>query len=448
MSSFPSAHKTLHVSPSSRDHTCDPVGLILSQGRCLTHDHGQILGPEFGLMEMSEVEYTHLQHFIQAHMEANVTPPDARSHPAMGMVKDPTGSTVMSPLMVSQAIDLSVSTDEHCQVMQGEKTPASFGEVPGFVLARIRGEDSPIEPCTNTSTSSQNRSRSAARVCLEKRFNTMCADIPKQQDNNSAVPGNFLITVQQSAGTQEAFLHPQMHKWIKTDRTNPFEVSSQFVGDGINTVLNMCEQVTGHIPYMVEPKRPQGLIIPKRLSFNFRPEVIVPTAQYTNGSNSTEEQQLVNRTENGVAAPVALRKHSSTHTLHPNKAASAAPDSAGESGNRNRKRARTQMTIFQRREKHNSKERERRKKIRLYCDELNMLVPFCELETDKVTTLQWTTAFLRYINETYGDTFREEFQKAFDDGKGHFLKSSLSSGQEPIHRDMSDTQIIPLAVEQ
>lgn len=48
-----------------------------------------------------------------------------------------------------------------------------------------------------------------------------------------------------------------------------------------------------------------------------------------------------------------------------------------------------------------------RRRIRLYCDELNVLVPFCESDTDKVTTLQWTTAFLKYINKTYGDTFKE-----------------------------------------
>lgn len=48
-----------------------------------------------------------------------------------------------------------------------------------------------------------------------------------------------------------------------------------------------------------------------------------------------------------------------------------------------------------------------RKRIRLYCDELNTLVPFCKSYTDKVTTLQWTTAFLSYIQQTYGDAFKE-----------------------------------------
>lgn len=48
-----------------------------------------------------------------------------------------------------------------------------------------------------------------------------------------------------------------------------------------------------------------------------------------------------------------------------------------------------------------------RKRIRSCCDELNTMVPFCDSDTDKVTTLQWTTAFLRYINKTYGNTFKE-----------------------------------------
>lgn len=161
----------------------------------MTHDQGQMLGVDLGLMEISEVEYTHLQHLIQAHMEAQTAPPDgpdARSHPATVMVKDATASTVVSPFTTTQAIDLSTTTDEHCLEMPGEKTPASYAEVPGFVLARVGGEDSPTEPrasgsSSSSSTSSQKRSRSAARVCLEKRFNTMVADTPRQQDIQSAI---------------------------------------------------------------------------------------------------------------------------------------------------------------------------------------------------------------------------------------------------------------------
>ncbi|XP_035511945.1 transcription factor-like 5 protein [Morone saxatilis] len=445
MSSLSSACKTIHVSPSFKEHTCECVGVIFSQGACSAQEQGQMLGTELGMMEMSEVEYTHLQHLIQAQMEAAPPDgPDARSHPATVMVKD--GSTMISPFATTQAIDLSTSTDEHCLVMPGEKTPASYGEVPGFVLARVRGEDSPTESRTNSSVSSQKRSRSAARVCLEKRFSTMPTDTPRQQDIQSAVLSNFLTMLQQSAEAQEAAMHPQMQKWMKTERANPFEVSSPFVG-GVpvfNPVTNMCEQVIGHIPHMVEPKH-QGLIIPKGFSFNFRPERVVTKAHYTSGSNPTEEQHLVN-IENDVATPAAAsRKHAGTHSSQTVK---AAQDSAGESASSTRKRARSHMSLSQRRERHNSKERERRKRIRSCCDELNMLVPFCESDTDKVTTLQWTTSFLRYINKTYGDTFKEEFQKAFTVEKGLFLKAGSSLGEDPIHREMDETLSIPLTVEQ
>lgn len=154
------------------------------------HDQGQMLGTELGLMEMTEVEYTHLQHLIQEHMEAQSGPPDgpdARAHPSTVIANDASGSTAVSPFATSQAIDLSTSTDDHTLVMPGEQTPASYGEVPGFVLARIRSEDSPVELPANSSTTSQKRSRSAARVCLEKRFNTVSADSPRQRDIQSAV---------------------------------------------------------------------------------------------------------------------------------------------------------------------------------------------------------------------------------------------------------------------
>ncbi|XP_067448833.1 transcription factor-like 5 protein isoform X1 [Thunnus thynnus] len=447
MSSFSSACKTIHVPPStsSREHPYDSAGVILSQGGCLTYDQGQMMGTELGLMGMTEVEYTHLQHLIQAQMEAQAPPdsPDVRSYPAAVMAKD---ATAISPVPTTQAIDLSTSTEEHCLVMPGEKTPTSYGEVPGFVLARIRGENSLTDSPTNSSTSSQKRSRSAARVCLEKRFNSMSADTPRQQDIQSAVLSNFLTMFQQSAEAQEAVIHPQMQKWMKTDRANPFEVTSPYVG-GVYNPVTMCGQVIGHIPHMLEPNKQQGLIIPKSFSFNFCPERIVTKPHFTRSSNTTEEQQSVN-IENDLAISAASRKHGSAHSSRPVKAAKAAPDSAGGSGSSSGKTARSCMSLSQRREKHNSKERERRKRIRLCCDELNMLVPFCDSDTDKVTTLQWTTTFLRYIKKTYGDTFKEEFQSAFTDNKGLFLKSSPSSGQGPFQREMDESLTIPLAVEQ
>ncbi|TMS16481.1 Transcription factor-like 5 protein [Larimichthys crocea] len=395
MSSFPSAFKSIH-SPSFREHTCDSVGVILSQGGCLTQDHGQMLGAELGL-EMSEVEYTHLHHLIQAHMEAQAAAaappdgPDARSYPATVTFKGATGSMAMSPFTTTQAIDLSTSTDEHCVGTSWRKDAG--------VLWR------------------------GARVCAGQ-------------------SKSFLTMLQQSAEAQEAVIHPQMQKWMKTDRANPFEVSNPFVGGIFNPVTNKCEQVIGHIPHMADLKH-QALIIPKSFSLNFCPERLVTKAHNTSGSSSAEEQQQLVNIENAVLTS-ASSNHGRTDSSQFIK---SGPDSARGSLSSTRKRARSQMSLSQRREKHNIKERERRKRIRSCCDELNMLVPFCDSESDKVTTLQWTTAFLRYINKTYGDTFKEEFQKAITDEKG-ILKSSLSSGGDLIHQDMDETLSIPLAVEQ
>lgn len=62
-----------------------------------------------------------------------------------------------------------------------------------------------------------------------------------------------------------------------------------------------------------------------------------------------------------LAAPAAFsRKPSGTHGSQPIKAAKAAPDSARESGSSTKKKAYSHASVSQRREKHNSKERERR----------------------------------------------------------------------------------------
>ncbi|XP_049611089.1 uncharacterized protein [Syngnathus scovelli] len=61
-------------------------------------------------------------------------------------------------------------------------------------------------------------------------------------------------------------------------------------------------------------------------------------------------------------------------------------------------------------ERHNCRERERRKKIRSLCDELNLLVPFCETDTDTISTLKHTCAFLKYIRATYANTEKDFYR--------------------------------------
>ncbi|XP_064888445.1 transcription factor-like 5 protein isoform X4 [Columba livia] len=86
----------------------------------------------------------------------------------------------------------------------------------------------------------------------------------------------------------------------------------------------------------------------------------------------------------------------------------------------------TQDGVAQRRERHNRMERDRRRRIRICCDELNLLVPFCTVDTDKATTLQWTTAFLKYIQERHGDSLKQEFETVFCGKTGRRLKTARS----------------------
>ncbi|XP_029994668.1 uncharacterized protein LOC115422452 [Sphaeramia orbicularis] len=463
MSAFSTSCKTVHMSPSpsSTEHTCESVGLILSQGGFLTHDQGQVLGTELGLMEMTEVEYTHLQHFIQADMDMQAAAsdgPDGRSYSDTVITKDAPGSAVVSLFSTAEAIDLSTSTDEHNLVMPGERTPSSSGKVPSFVLAKIRDDDSQNEPPANINMSSPKRTCSAARVCLEKRFNSICADTPKQQDVQAAVLSNCLAILQQSAGAQDTDKHPQKQKWMKTDRTNAFETSSPYVGGFYNPVTNMFGQVIGHIPQMGDPKMHQSLII-NSFPLNICPETVLAKAHCAPSSNIMDKQQSAKREGttlvlgsysliffvDEIPTLAASRKHGSAQSAKAISAAKVAPDLAGESGKKARKRVQRNVSHRERRERHNSKERERRRRIRLFCDELNTLVPFCYLDTDKATTLQWTTAYLKYINKMHGDTIKEEFEKLYRDKKD--LKSS-SSELEQIHQEMDETLSIPLAAEQ
>lgn len=82
---------------------------------------------------------------------------------------------VTSPTTPTPAADWSTSTEV---LTPRQKTPGSYGEVPGSVLARVPSEQNPKSKTSRakTKTSLQWRSRPTVRVSLEKKFNTMCVD--------------------------------------------------------------------------------------------------------------------------------------------------------------------------------------------------------------------------------------------------------------------------------
>lgn len=135
-------------------------------------------------LEMSDAEISHLKRLIQVDTETHAEychGPNASHRPAAVMLRDASGSITISTLMSTQAVDLSASTDDQ-SLMPGEQTPACYGEVPGLVLAKIICEDSPTVPPAKRRTYSHVGFRSAAKVCLDKRFRTMSPETRRQQD--------------------------------------------------------------------------------------------------------------------------------------------------------------------------------------------------------------------------------------------------------------------------
>lgn len=230
------ACKTIHVSPALGQYNPDSVEVIMSQNGCVPNDQSQILGTELNLMEMTEVEYTHLQHIIQSHMEAQAAGPegseDARFNTTVFTVENsapqPTNCEAEYPAKSPPNTPpdaMSTSTDEQRyilgglnqdgqvdikeikmalvsdgNVIPGERTPTTCGEVPISVLAKVRSavdatQERGLEAYNNGSTQLLSRPNPPARVRLEKRFNCTPCDIPRQQDVQSAALSKYVLSL-------------------------------------------------------------------------------------------------------------------------------------------------------------------------------------------------------------------------------------------------------------
>lgn len=136
-----------------------------------------------------EMDYSHFQHLIQTSSAGFA--PDVTPHPVTVTLTDAAGSPAVFPL--SEVIDLSTSASEQCLAVSGEKTPGTYGEVPGFLLDVARGCSS--GPCAKNGVYSHNRSGSAARVCLEKRFKSMSEDALNHQDIRYRTPDKHISLI-------------------------------------------------------------------------------------------------------------------------------------------------------------------------------------------------------------------------------------------------------------
>ncbi|XP_067226570.1 transcription factor-like 5 protein [Chanodichthys erythropterus] len=389
-----------HAASADDGHVSEPVAVTVSQSS------------QFSLMEMNEVEY--LQHIIQSHMDAQATETDSSGFSQLegSLSDDPERQISCSPSVgksdVTPDEPRTVSIQEIKMLLANEPngvlgcetTPVSGVEVPGSVLDRVQcalEERTDVHHRRGTRPL-EGRLSPPARVCLEKRF---------------------LSVLCHSTNTPGISTHAQIEKWSKPDKMVKIQGTYPYEGHLFKTGGQQSE-----------------LIIPAELTLSFRAD---------KGSESGMRAPFVNYTDTADQQTATLKNEVVGKAAHPIKRVwtRALRTSNILQGSDNwktcarmsytkRDRTRPLMDQTQRKEVHNRKERDRRRRIRLCCDELNLLVPFCYADTDKATTLQWTTAFLKYIQEIHGDCLKQDFQRTFCGKTGLRLKPSCVSVAHPL----------------
>ncbi|MBN3273620.1 TCFL5 protein, partial [Polyodon spathula] len=308
-----------------------------------------------------------------------------------------------------------------------EKTPANCGEAPGTTLAKARhAEDMCIEhidfPIENAKATAESRPNPAARVQLEKIFNCI-PEVSRHQEpqESSAALSNFLTLLHQPSELIGVSLQSQPDKCytMSKHKTAPTSATVEFSHPLFGA--NMCNSVgsfndtnaqnIGSLSQMLESAKHHEFVIPRNFTFSYQQETEPAKKPVANQTHQVLEHIWVKleetshkHTANKCTRTRGRQANTERRALHdiqnipasqPTRAATSTQKKSIQEGENS-----------QRRERHNCMERDRRRRIRICCDELNMLLPFCTSETDKATTLQWTTAFLKYIHEIHGDSLK------------------------------------------
>ncbi|CAM9561344.1 unnamed protein product [Bubo scandiacus] len=453
---------------------------------------------DVSLVEMMEIEYTQLQRILYSHTEARASegevearlnsfslpgnsadPPLQQSsqntsqeecssncsgnqpvYPVTGQSGFPSDSNLLSsnPRLGCtdfQELRMMLFSESNLSLSQTDKTPNNSSvEVSGHSLVKVKHSENLVGMnkggmlAENSALAPEPRSKSAVRVRLEDRFNSIQTE--NQEPQESGVTLNNLVTLmRQPSELIGVPLHQQENKCaaLGKNKTLPATPTLQFTCPILT--MNACSaagsanpsqtQTSGTSCTILEAAKHQDLGIPKTLSFCY--QEVESTKQAVGAMNKAlpEEgwikvgdtlcKQEMNRScsHAGPLDPNTDRKplgeiqnvrQSATAAQGPWQPAPSRPSTQPQGG--------TQDGVTQRRERHNRMERDRRRRIRFCCDELNLLVPFCTVDTDKATTLEWTTAFLKYIQEQHGDSMKQEFETVFCGKTGRRLKTAGS----------------------
>ncbi|XP_068928667.1 transcription factor-like 5 protein isoform X3 [Petaurus breviceps papuanus] len=436
---------------------------------------------DLNLVEMTEIEYTQLQHILYSHMEAQANegeletrlnsaffsasnPSSQAQYQSSSSASQPsyssnsTGSQSVYPVICQsgltsdgsfvgsnqclghidfQELRMMLLSESNLPVTvanQVEKTPNSSSvEVTGHSVVRVKHGENVGGPnkeniaVENLAPVPETRSKSAVRVRLEDRFNSIQTEIPRcQEPQESGVTLNNLVTlIRHPSELMNVPLHQQQNKCttLVKNKTAAATTALQFTyplftANACSTAGNSnLSQTQQEIESTKQTLGSRNKPLPEQVWIKVGEEALCKQA--INKRNRSRMRQLDTNVERRALGEIQNVGESQSTTTSQGawQSTESTQSSLGDQTQSGQQGGRSQ-----RRERHNRMERDRRRRIRICCDELNLLVPFCNAETDKATTLQWTTAFLKYIQERHGDSLKKEFESVFCGKTGRRLK--------------------------
>ncbi|NXT91383.1 TCFL5 protein, partial [Anhinga rufa] len=494
--------------PQSPASVPDPAPVAVGPGGSSDVSFGEqnlsFTTTDVSLVEMMEIEYTQLQHILYSHTEAQASEgevearlnsfssPGNSADPALHQTSQSTsqegcsshgsGNQPVYPVICQsglpsdssslssnprlgyadfQELRMMLLSESNLPLNQTDKTPNSSSvDVLGHSLVKVKHSENFLGAnkgnilVENSALAPEPRSKSAVRVRLEDRFNSIQTENPRcQEPQESGVTLNNLVTLIRQP-SELIGVHQQENKCaaLGKNKAAPAPPSLQFTYPLFT--MNACStagsanpsqaQTSGMPCSILEAAKHQDLGIPKTFSFCYQ-EVestkqtvgamnkALPEEVWIKVGDDTLCKQGINRRSCSRISPVdtnidrkPLSEIQNMRDDSQSTASAQGPWQSAQSNSSMQVQSVAQDGIAQRRERHNRMERDRRRRIRICCDELNLLVPFCTVDTDKATTLQWTTAFLKYIQERHGDSLKQEFETVFCGKTGRRLKIARS----------------------
>ncbi|XP_069607253.1 transcription factor-like 5 protein [Ranitomeya imitator] len=458
-----------------------PSGSFSSVGEDVVNVQApNIADSDLGIVELSEPEYTQLHQLLCSHVEYESNEGDVGTRLSTPFVPSsnmpnasqyplPSGSEVQSglPVVYQPTDNNKVHTNQalvhvdfrelRMMMLSDDMTEKHPNDTSGDSLGAVPKRVKPISDIIELNKENENlgflsetRMKSTVRVRLEDIFNRLPTDVPRRTEApESSVNANNLVTFFRNPspviGTQ------QPGKWTPLLKNKATLSTLKLVNPNLN--LQDTTPLRNADPHLTQPSsslnwgascplleaaKNQEISLSQDFSFCYQQDIESAKQNLKSENNLFPKKVLIKVQDTLCKQSIKKRSRSRIQQLGNDmerrvlsdikNTSQGTPWIATQENTAEKVSDSKQIGLFQRRERHNRMERDRRRRIRVCCDELNSLVPFCTVETDKATTLQWTTTFLKYIQEKHGDTLKKEFEAVFCGGTGIRLKVSRSEG--------------------